>query len=202
MTIKKILKSVSAIALSLVVGVSLVACGSDDAKSYIEGELKTAQKTMKEVGSDLKDGKAEGANKIPGLSAVVAQFNGDKDSLAAMGSFAEKMSDFDFDVEDVKEDGDTATATVKIKTYNFGETMKKGTVELEKELQEAAQSGKSPEEIQKMAIVKLFNYVAETPKEKDLENSVTLNMKKVDGKWALEPASFNELTKALTGGLN
>lgn len=203
MNLKKIAKSISAVAMALVVGLSLASCGDDGgAKSYLEKELKKSQEIIGEVAKELKEGKTDKASSIPGLSQVLTLVSSDPEGLKTVGEFAGKMGEFDFKIEDIKESGDKATAKVKISTYDFKKILEEAQVELLPEAEKIVSEAATPKDGQTAVIVRMFKYVSEKAKDKSHEEEITIELKKEGKQWSVEPESLFKLTNATTGGLN
>lgn len=200
----KILKKISVVMLALVLSVTLASCGS---KSSIEkdviAEFENLKKGFIELGKQLQDGDVSQIANVPQFAAVADQFKDNPEALKSLGSLSSLMSESEISVSDIKEDGDKATAKLKVKGYNFSEAMQKSATELKNEAEELQAQGKSVEEVQKTLLAKIFDLTEKNAKaegKKDLDKAIEAQLIKVGGKWTISPFTINEISRVLSGG--
>ena len=196
---KKIIKQIAGIAMALVVGVSLVGCGTASPDKAADKTLKELQSSLKSIAKELKEGKDSSLDKIPGLGAVASAYKGNSDAIKVLGEFADKMSEFEFKIGDVKKDGDRATVKVTIKTYDFGNGVKKAAENAKSKAESLAKEGKSAQEIQKQILVDVFKDMISNATDggKSFSREIEIKMAKTNKEWKIDTMSVVDINNAV-----
>lgn len=203
----KILKRASALAVALVVGVTMVGCGSKDKESAkaLDEQLKAMQTSFTEIAKTLESGDAAALDKIPGigsgLGAAKEIYASSPDAVKKLGELSKLMSEFEYEIGSVKEESDKSTIKVKIKTYDLAKLMSEAQTKVQSEAAALATSGKSQNEVIAAITVKLFDEIKNNAKEKNFSKEIEVTLTKTSGKWNIDAASMMKISAVTAGGL-
>lgn len=178
--LKKLMISVLAISMVL----SMAACGKANTPT------KVVEKQMQE----LKDEKVETE-----LSALVSDASVAKKYGDDYKKLLKKIQDFDYEVTDEKVDGDSATVTVKITTYNFGQAYK----DMYNQVVKDANSGKITSSTDLTSyIYKMMFQKMNALEKKDFKTSVKVKCtKNENGDWETDVDNNSNVEDAILGGV-
>ncbi len=177
---KKLMISVLAISMVL----SMAACGKANTPTTV------VEKQMQE----LKDEKVETELSSLVSDASVAKKYGDD-----YKKLLKKIQDFDYEVSDEKVDGDSATVTVKITTYNFGQAYK----DMYNQVVQDANNGKitSSTDLTSYIYKMMFQKMNALDK-KNFKTSVKVKCtKNEDGDWETNIDNNSDVEDAILGGV-
>lgn len=178
--LKKLMISVLAISMVL----SMAACGKANTPT------KVVEKQMQE----LKDEKVETElSSLVSDSSVAKKYGDDYKKLL------KKIQDFDYEVTDEKVDGDSATVTVKVTTYNFGQAYK----DMYNQVVKDANNGKitSSTDLTSYIYKMMFQKMNALDK-KDFKASVKVKCtKNEDGDWETDIDKSSDIEDAILGGV-
>ena len=174
-TVSKRVTTVLMLALAAALCLSLVACGKSDEDVVREGVTKELEelKNLDDATLDLLIGSAAANFEASGIDS--------KEFFRAW------LDGFDYSVDKVSVNGNTATASVTITCKQMGDIMEKF---------EASRSGLTQEERAEQDGSLLMSATRETSKK---TTSIDLPCIKNGNTWNLSPASMTELNKALEG---
>lgn len=178
--LKKLMISVLAISMVL----SMAACGKANTPT------KVVEKQMQE----LKDEKVETElSSLVSDSSVAKKYGDDYKKLL------KKIQDFDYEVTDEKVDGDSATVTVKITTYNFGQAYK----DMYNQVVKDANNGKITSSTDLTSyIYKMMFQKMNALEKKDFKTSVKVKCtKNEDGDWETDVDNNSNVEDAILGGV-
>lgn len=183
------MKKIITLILTIFITFSLFGCSSVETptnvtKNYIESLKKEGAKQMLEKA----------------LDGTLDNFKGNE---ALVTMFGTMLLDFDYDISNEQIiDNSNATVDVEFKTYNYVDFIKNFLSDYIGQALSMAMSGKTEEE--------LTNFASDLIKEKLEETktlgktsvaNITIELEKVEGKWAIKEASNKEISSALLGGL-
>lgn len=173
---------ISVLAISMVI--SMAACGK------VNTPTKVVEKQMQE----LKDEKVETELSSLVSDASVAKKYGDD-----YKKLLKKIQDFDYEVTDEKVDGDSATVTVKITTYNFGQAYK----DMYNQVVKDANSGKITSSTDLTSyIYKMMFQKMNALEKKDFKTSVKVKCtKNENGDWETDVDNNSNVEDAILGGV-
>lgn len=173
---------ISVLAISMVI--SMAACGKANTPT------KVVEKQMQE----LKDEKVETELSSLVSDASVAKKYGDD-----YKKLLKKIQDFDYEVTDEKVDGDSATVTVKITTYNFGQAYK----DMYNQVVKDANSGKITSSTDLTSyIYKMMFQKMNALEKKDFKTSVKVKCtKNENGDWETDVDNNSNVEDAILGGV-
>lgn len=177
---KKLMISVLAISMVL----SMAACGKANTPTTV------VEKQMQE----LKDEKVETELSSLVSDASVAKKYGDD-----YKKLLKKIQDFDYEVSDEKVEGDSATVTVKITTYNFGQAYK----DMYNQVVQDANNGKitSSTDLTSYIYKMMFQKMNALDK-KNFKTSVKVKCtKNEDGDWETNIDNNSDVEDAILGGV-
>lgn len=130
------------------------------------------------------------------LASVVDSAELSDDNKELYESFVKKLHDFDYEItdEEISSDGDKATVSVKITTYNFGKAYLNAYEEI------ITGMGSGSFNADKM-YEELFSSLSDV-EDKDFEETVKVACRKNDsGDWESDVTTNNVLVDAIFGGL-
>lgn len=205
--IQKVFGLACACVLAVAISLGITACGNND-KQVIQEDLEDVLDTFKNptVKSIKKAVVKAGATKdeieyLDSSFGAIAQIGIDPDDL-----FHYLFLDFDYKIEDIEVNGDTATAKLSITTKDFEAATKSFQTELSSDsikdemTKMYAQSGNDTTVLYKFIFEKLY---ACLEKADSKAQDITVDLKKSSkGSWYFEDKSMNDFNNALFGGMN
>lgn len=151
------------------------------------------------------------ASPADGLKAYLDEFKNKANATEMLGEDAQEfvdefgedlintMLDFEYTIGETKENGDTASVEVTIKTKKFGEATTAGLENMINQAFALAFSGMSEEDMTKEMIK---NFTDTLKKAEDgFEKTLPVEMKKGEEAWVLADENNPELADALSGGM-
>lgn len=110
---------------------------------------------------------------------------------------------FDYTINDVVVDGDTATASLTLTNADLGAVIEDATTEITENIedyQDIINGENGRNEFMKVFFNKIYEKLDAT--EETVSNDATLKLKKVDGEWEVDDSSMNEVISAMYGGVS
>ena len=174
-------RAASVIALLLCVLIAAGCAAKSEPEKKVAKELD-ALKTSESVGSEVSD-----------MEKLLSDEGKDN-----FDSFLKKLRDFDYELTGVKEEGDHATVTVRIKTYDFGRAY---LAEWTDYLREHSDSLSGEEELTGF-YEELFAKLAALDKKESIKDVDIVCVKPLDnGEWIANIKDNEQLQDAVFGGM-
>lgn len=174
-------RAASLLALLLCVLVAAGCAAKSEPEKKVAKELD-ALKTSESVGSEVSD-----------MEKLLSDEGKDN-----FDSFLKKLRDFDYELTGVKEEGDHATVTVRIKTYDFGRAY---LAEWTDYLREHSDSLSGEEELTGF-YEELFAKLAALDKKESIKDVDIVCVKPLDnGEWIANIKDNEQLQDAVFGGM-
>lgn len=198
---KKNLRIVLVLALAALMAMMMAGCGkkeatpSQTADRFLKALKTQDQETLKKVYAN-------------GSVDLKKELKGEKDDSSAdeiddktVKLLIDKLLDYDYQISDEKIDGDKATVKVKITTYSFGDSFQGFVKDYMNQGMSLAISGASNDKLSNLANTLLQKHLKKLTK-KDYEKTVTLSLKKKDGRWIVrELDEDSDFVDAVCGGM-
>lgn len=197
---RKVLKIVSAAALSICLIIAFCACGTpsptETADTFLSAVKAQDQETVKTVY----------AGKTFDILGSMGEDDADAEDSESIDSIFEKemkdkLLDFDYTLSNEKINDTKATVDVEFKTYEFGKAMTNTMAKYIEKALPLAFSGASDEEMEKImndAFEEEFGALTD----KAYTAKATINLVQKDGEWKVaEIDSAGEVMNVLTGNL-
>ena len=191
--LKKVVFGVMACVLSLGVAGGLSACGGNAEqviRDGIDSELSAFKNPTKENLSKYVDEDSSSISQIKSLGVDPYEF---------LGHVFDK---FDYEIGDIKVDGDTATAVVTVKNVDVASALEE-TSDYFKSSDNAAELMEIYQSDGKMGLYKKFFsqfYEFVDSKEDTVSTDVTIHLTKKDNTWSIDDDSITDLVKGAYGG--
>ena len=174
-------RAASVIALLLCVLIAAGCAAKSEPEKKVAKELD-ALKTSESVGSEVSD-----------MEKLLSDEGKDN-----FDSFLKRLRDFDYELTGVKEEGDHATVTVRIKTYDFGRAY---LAEWTDYLREHSDSLSGEEELTGF-YEELFAKLAALDKKESIKDVDIVCVKPLDnGEWIANIKDNEQLQDAVFGGM-
>ena len=179
--LNRLKRAASLLALLLCVLVAAGCAAKSEPEKKVAKELD-ALKTSESVGSEVSD-----------MEKLLSDEGKDN-----FDSFLKKLRDFDYELTGVKEEGDHATVTVRIKTYDFGRAY---LAEWTDYLREHSDSLSGEEELTGF-YEELFAKLAALDKKESIKDVDIVCVKPLDnGEWIANIKDNEQLQDAVFGGM-
>lgn len=191
--LKKVVFGVMACVLSLGVAGGLSACGGNAEqviRDGIDSELSAFKNPTKENLSKYVDEDSSSISQIKSLGVDPYEF---------LGHVFDK---FDYEIGDIKVDGDTATAVVTVKNVDVASALEE-TSDYFKSSDNAAELMEIYQSDGETGLYKKFFsqfYEFVDAKEDTVSTDVTIHLTKKDNTWSIDDDSITDLVKGAYGG--
>lgn len=198
---RKLIKIVSAAALSVCLMLSFCACGIPGPTETADTFLSAVKTQDQETVNSVYAGKAfDILDSMEQDEDADAEDGGSIDSLIEK-QMKDKMLDFDYTLSNEKINDTKATVDVEFKTYEFGKAMTNTMAKYIEEALPLAFSGASDETLEKI-MNDAFKEEFGALKDKSYTAKTTINLVQKDGEWKVsEIDDDSDIMNAISGNL-